>query len=79
MSGFDPHNDIFDRRVFFEVTGQNIIPDEFLDDNSSNEEDKDHQEEPDDPLHYVFAHLEENADGQKDSQDKLLPVMETIN
>ena len=65
--------------MFFEVTGQSIIPDEFLDDNSSNEEERDRQEEPDDPLHYVFSHLEESADGQEDSQDKLLPAMETIN
>ena len=65
--------------MFFEVTGQSIIPDEFLDDNSSNEEERDRQEEPHDPLHYVFSHLEESADRQEDSQDKLLPAMETIN
>ena len=38
LSGFDPQNNILDRRVLFEVTGQSLTPDEFLDSDSSADE-----------------------------------------
>ena len=69
MSGFDPENDLCDRRVFFEVTGDSIIPDEFWDDNSSSEEEKNPRvNAEDDPFDWVFSHAkvsdEENGQDQ---------------
>ena len=34
MDGFDPENDLTDRRIFYEVTGESLIPFEFLNDDS---------------------------------------------
>lgn len=69
MSGFDPENDLSDRRVFFEVTGDSIIPDEFMDDNSSNEEEKNPHVNTDDPFDWVFSHAEGNDDEYGDTQN----------
>ena len=77
MSGFDPQNDYFDRRVFFEVTGKSLMADEFEDDNSSNEDERD--QELNDPQHWVFSSMEGSYDGKDDAQDQLLPVTQTIN
>lgn len=52
MTGFDPQNNLFDRRVLFEVTGQSLHPDEFLDEDCSDEEYREANEgpDPDNPL-----------------------------
>ena len=47
MRGFDPQNNLFDRRVFFEVTRQSLIPGEFVDEDSSADENKEEKEGPD--------------------------------
>ena len=52
MIGFDPQNNLFDHRVLFEVTGQSLHPDEFLDEDCSDEEYREAKEgpDPDNPL-----------------------------
>ena len=57
MSGFDPKNDIFDRRVFFEVTGKSLVPGEYLpnDSSSEEEEEKEQKEVPDDPFDLLLS------------------------
>ena len=82
MSGFDPRNDLFDRRLYFEVTGNSLIPGEFLDNDSSMEEgyaQKGGGNE--DPLHWVFSQMEGKDDdyGYEESSDRLLPGTQTIN
>lgn len=38
IRGFDPDNDKIDRRIYFEVTGEQVIEDEFANDYTSDEE-----------------------------------------
>ena len=35
MDGFDPENDETDHRIYYEVMGQSLYPDEFISDDSS--------------------------------------------
>ena len=35
LDGFDPENDETDHRIYYEVTGQSLYPDEFISDDSS--------------------------------------------
>ena len=69
MDGFDPENDFTDRRIYFEVTGQSLIPFEFLHDDSSAGEERN---EILDPLVRNWATKEDEKDEQ------LLPTR-TIN
>ena len=61
VGDFDPENNEIDRRIFFEVTGKQIIEGEFDDDGSS-EEDWGILEAPD-PLAHAFNYSED-AGGQ---------------
>ena len=45
LSGFDPENNVQDRRTLFEVTGMRIFRDEFLEEDSSDSEWDEEQEE----------------------------------
>ena len=41
IEGFDPEESFIDRRIFYEVTGKRLIAGEFLDEDTSGEEEDD--------------------------------------
>ena len=65
MDGFNPSNDIIDRRLYYEVTGSNLYPGEFFDDEGSDEE----WERAPDPLHHAFS-FNERRDTRRDTSAK---------
>ena len=37
VTGFDPEQDLIDRRLYYEVTGRSLVEGEFADDDTSDE------------------------------------------
>ena len=66
LNGFDPENDAFDRRIFFEVTGQSLNPDEFLRDDSS---EASVELDDGDPLDWLLAKKVEEDSQEYESND----------
>ena len=71
LDGFDPENDAFDRRIFFEVTGQSLIPDEFLRDDSSGGSAELDDGQLEDPIDWLLAKkVEEDSQEQESNYDQ---------
>ena len=82
LSGFDPENDAFDRRIFFEVTGKSIIPDEFIQDNSSGGGSAEWEDEQLDPFDWLMTKQEGDDDddeSQEEQDSSILLTQRTIN